>query len=404
VIEPRGENDDARDGVQDDYARVTIAQSFAHAPRLDPSGTSWLPFPFWWMGTFLALLGRSLTVARIASIVLASLAAALPYAALRIASVDRARALGGTAFALVTPWMLWLGGATVPESFTATASASAIIVLAARPSAPFAALLACACLSRYEAWPVAAVAAVALIARDRSRRSLGIAAFCAAAPILWMLWNAHAHGSPVHFFHRVSSFKRAIGAGSTSTSEAVLFYPRLLATTRPEVVVATLAGLYALRDAALRKRWLVPLGAALAQIVFLAAGNARDGAPAHHPERALVGVLVLLALFGVDACASLAPRLRLASLSVAGLLWAFSARAFADAPGRSPSEDRRAQIARGDGLRTQTPEGFTLSPCSYEHFALIAAYGAPERVVTLPPRGVPVDPSCPEIREARGSP
>ena len=51
----------------DDYARVTIAQSFAHAPRLDPSGTSWLPFPFWALGSVMAVFGRSLEVARAAT-------------------------------------------------------------------------------------------------------------------------------------------------------------------------------------------------------------------------------------------------------------------------------------------------------------------------------------------------
>lgn len=342
------------------------------------------------------MLGRSLTAARIASVLLASLGAALPYLALRMVSVDRPRALVATAFALLSPWMLWLGAATVPESFTATATASAIIVLASSPSRSsplFAALLACACLSRYEAWPVAAVASLALVAhaartaraaRDRSRRAIVVAVACAAAPLLWMLWNAYAHGSPVHFFHRVSTFKRAIGAGTTSTFDALVFYPRLLVTTRPEVVAAALAGLYALRDATLRKRWLVPLLAALAQVVFLAAGNARDGAPAHHAERALVGVLVLLALFAVDACASLAPRVRLATLSVTAVLWLFTARAFVDPPGRSPSEDRSAQIARGRDLRARDVASVEVTPCAYEHFAFIAAYGAPERVVVLP--------------------
>lgn len=384
----------------DDFARVTIAETFAHAPRLDPSGTSWLPFPFWWTGAFLSVFGRTLTVARVASVLLASLGACLPYVALRSIAVDRSRALVATAFALLSPWMLWLGGATVPESFTATATASAIVVLAARPSPAFAALLACACLSRYEAWPVAAVAALALVARDRSRRSIAIAAACASAPLLWMIWNAHAHGSPLHFFHRVSNFKRAIGAGSTSTTEALLSYPRLLVTTRPEVVAATLAGLhalFALRDEALRKRWTVPLLAALSQIAFLAIGNARDGAPAHHSERALMSVLVLLSLFAVDACASLAPRLRNAASAVTALLWLFSARAFADPPGRSPSEDRGAQIARGLELRTTRPDGFTVGPCAFEHFALVAAYGAPERVTILPKRDAPVDASCPTV-------
>jgi hypothetical protein len=48
----------------DDYARVAIAQRFAGAARLDPSGTSWLPFPFWVMGTAMKLLDPSLDVAR----------------------------------------------------------------------------------------------------------------------------------------------------------------------------------------------------------------------------------------------------------------------------------------------------------------------------------------------------
>ncbi|HEX3855498.1 MAG TPA: hypothetical protein VHW01_31260, partial [Polyangiaceae bacterium] len=29
----------------DDYARISIAQRFAHTPHIDPSGTSWLPAP-----------------------------------------------------------------------------------------------------------------------------------------------------------------------------------------------------------------------------------------------------------------------------------------------------------------------------------------------------------------------
>jgi len=48
----------------DDFARVTLAQAFAHAPQLDPTGTSWLPFPFWLNGGAMALFGRSLAVAR----------------------------------------------------------------------------------------------------------------------------------------------------------------------------------------------------------------------------------------------------------------------------------------------------------------------------------------------------
>ncbi|MEO8796345.1 MAG: hypothetical protein ABI551_00540, partial [Polyangiaceae bacterium] len=44
----------------DDYARAVISEQFAHAPSLDPSGTSWLPFPFWLTGSVMMVFGRSL--------------------------------------------------------------------------------------------------------------------------------------------------------------------------------------------------------------------------------------------------------------------------------------------------------------------------------------------------------
>ena len=37
-----------------------IAQQFAHAPRVDPSGTSWLPLPFWLSGASMMVLGSGL--------------------------------------------------------------------------------------------------------------------------------------------------------------------------------------------------------------------------------------------------------------------------------------------------------------------------------------------------------
>ncbi|HSO39257.1 MAG TPA: hypothetical protein VLT33_42315, partial [Labilithrix sp.] len=233
----------------DDYARVAIAQAFAHRPRLDPSGTSWLPFPFWALGTAMAVLGRSLAVARVASVALASLAAVLPYLALRSAGSTRPRALVATAFALLSPWSVWLGAATVPESFTASAVAAGAIALgtkglSARARLGFALAVLAACLSRYEAWPVAAVLAIALGLRalaERSRSALVAAGLAALGPLAWMAWNLHAHQDALHFFVRVSRFKRALGEGSTDPVAALLLYPRLLVTTRPDVVLAGFA-------------------------------------------------------------------------------------------------------------------------------------------------------------------
>ena len=48
----------------DDYARISIAQGFAREPHFDPSGTSWLPAPFWAYGAAFRAFGTGLSVAR----------------------------------------------------------------------------------------------------------------------------------------------------------------------------------------------------------------------------------------------------------------------------------------------------------------------------------------------------
>ncbi len=410
----------------DDFARVTIAQAFAHAPRLDPSGTSWLPFPFWILGTVMAILGRSLVVAHAASIVLSAAAATTPYLVLRSTGIPRGRALLAMAFAFATPWCFWLGAAPVPESFTASFTAAGILGLcaarfaeqasagdddelaaagtSARPRIAVLSALAilAACLSRYEAWPVAAVLAVTLAVRGaratREQRPLlvGLAIACTLGPLLWMAWNAHAHDGPLHFFRRVSSFKRAIGDGATDFFGALLMYPGLLLTTRPEIAIPTLFLLpSAIRDPLVRRRWGIPLICVVAQIAFLSYGNARDGAPAHHPERALVGAMVVLALFTADVGLTKLHQLALDGRSLAakagaaffGIAWIISGVRGGDPPGRGGSEDRTEQVARGAKLRADGVKAFAVTPCAFEHFALIAAYGAPENVAIEPRTG-----------------
>jgi hypothetical protein len=405
----------------DDFSRVTIAQRFAHAPRLDPSGTSWLPFPFWLLGGVM-FVDRSLATAHAASIVFASIAATLPYLALRFSAVPRGRALIAVAFALLTPWSVWLGAATVPESFTASFLVAGAVGLAAARSETqrsdvlptsravplFASAVAAACLSRYEAWPVAAVLALALLvegARRRSRSLLIGGVVCAVAPLAWMAWNAYAHDGPLHFFHRVANFKHAYGS-STNTWEALTLYPTLLFTTRPEVAIPALFLLPTLRDPAVRQRWGIPLVCVAAELVFLSYGNARDGAPTHHPERALLATAMLVALFVVDVGTTKLAELtegsrirRMAAATLFAFAWVVSGvRGAAPIPGHGRSEDRSEPIARGLDLRARGVKHIVVTPCAYEHFALVAAFAAPENVA-LEPSSVTPGGSCPSVEE-----
>jgi len=190
---------------------------------------------------------------------------------------------------------------------------------------------------------------------------------------------------------------------------ALLLYPRLLVTTRPDVLLAIAIAIVAIRKflvrAEVRARWRVPLACVGAQIVFLAYGNARDGAPAHHAERALLGATFLLAAFAADVLVEAAPlaRARARALTFGAIVlllgaWTVTtARAFGDVPGRGAADDRRPQVLRGQALRAEGAAGLVVTPCAYEHFALIAAYGAPEHVETRPSASVAVVPTCPAV-------
>lgn len=120
----------------DDYARVVIAQSFAHAPKLDPSGTSWLPFPFWINGAAMMAFGRSLEVARAVAIVLGAATVAAPYLALRAVGVARGAALAAVVVAMTAPWNAWLGAATVPDAPTGALIAAGAIATASARARP----------------------------------------------------------------------------------------------------------------------------------------------------------------------------------------------------------------------------------------------------------------------------
>ncbi len=407
-----------------------IAEQFARAPRLDPSGTSWLPAPFWIAGAALAVLGRSLASARVVACALGAVSVIAPYAAMRAARVPRATAWVATAVAAAIPWNAWLGVSTVPDGWTGALLAAGAIAMGARDDnrshAPRAhawgalALLV-ASLSRYEAWPVCALFAVRTAARalspsrdatpGGSRRTDEIAwtLVAIAGPLAWMAWNAHAHGSPFHFVARVTAFRRAIGAAGVPLSEKLLGYPRALVLETPEVAVLGafgLAGLAASRE--LRARWVWAAAAAAAVLSFLVAGDVGDGAPTHHPARALGSLWWILTGMGADALFAAAATARSkgvraslqAGVPVATLVWcATLSPRWQEAPGQAPSERRDAQIARGLDLRARGVTGADVTPCSFEHFALIAAWAEPERANVAPRTGGEPTSACPRLTE-----
>jgi len=380
----------------DDYARTVIAQTFAHTPKLDPSHTSWLPFPFWLYGGAMMLVGRSLSTARAIAFLLGALAPVLPYAGLRSMQIARIPAAAGAALATLTPWSVWLGLAPVPEGWAGACAAAALFFLAG-DRAMFAAVLALvASLSRYEAWPIAVLVAGVCTwrARRRERASIVAALVAGSGIVAWLVNNAFAHGDSLHFIVRVAAFRRA--SGSTLTiAERVAEYPLALVHDAPEIAafVAIAAGV-ASRDRALRARWALPLAGAACVLAFLVYGDLRDGAPTHHAARALVPIFGVLAGFAADAIVTPSrPRIAV-PIAIATLAFVlFRARAI---PGASPSEQREAQIARGREL-ANTATALDVTPCAYEHFALIAAYGAPEAVSIRPKTGEPVTPECPRV-------
>lgn len=391
----------------DDYARVVIAERWVAAPALDPSGTSWLPLPFHVMGVAMLAFGRSLGVARVASVLFVLGSQVALHLALVQTGLARNARLLGLAAAVLMPWSVFCSAATVPEAPTAGFVAAGLLFAAlpperARRSTRVAAgaLALAATLCRYEAWPVALVVAGALMWHGRAERGaeLGIVALSAglglAGIVAWMTWNRVSHGSATHFLFRVARYKRLLAEGGPEIplSERVLAYPRLLVTHFPEAAAGLVALLVRVPGRLSSSARVATLGLA-AVGVFLVVGNVNDGAPTHHAERAWLGVAtVVVALGAARAAEALVPWRTLAAVAFGlGLLEA--ARFVAVEPPGGGAADRSAAVAHGHALRGSGP--FAVVPCAYEHFALLAAHGRPEEVTVLPaePKGSP----CPRV-------
>ena len=230
----------------DDFARVVLMQGFAHEPALDPTGTSWLPFPFWLNGAAMFVTGTSLTAARALAFVWGLLAALLLYEVGRLLFASPRKALGAAVVGSILPWSARLGVATVPELLTAALTVFAAVTLTRsegrhRLLGAFALLL--ATLSRYEPWFVAALFAALCLwdARRDPLPKIAAALLALVGPVAWIVHNAVAHGDPFHFIARVSAYKNALDGSSAGLLAAIAGYPLSLLREEPELCILAAA-------------------------------------------------------------------------------------------------------------------------------------------------------------------
>ncbi len=370
----------------DDYARISIAQRFAYAPHFDPTGTSWLPAPFWAYGAVFRVFGTGLGVARATAIVAGLCATVLVYVAARLIGVDRFGALLGAALScLIVNYSGLLGIAALPE----VPCAALLLFSAATLSRPELNLrglggtaLIAASLSRYEAWPIAVVFA-AFCGWDALRRTNVAFAVCAAlavtGPVLWLLVGHFEHGSALFFVARVTAYRHAVGGPEASTLKKLFEYPWL--ALRDEFVVWLIWLIFAFT----RPKEAYPghFGrcelALLAMLGFLMLGSVRDGVPTHHAGRVLLPIWFFVCVacghaFGARATSR--ARQVTAAVVVAFLgSTAFSSGFIAqDAEGFA---QRSNELTAGAAARKFTSSALAIDTADYGYFAVQAGFGSP---------------------------
>jgi hypothetical protein len=335
------------------------------------------------------------------------------YLALRVRKVKQPEVLALLPF--LAPWLSLLSVATVPEALTAGLAGAALVGLSSRePLSPrdlgFALAAACAALSRYDAWPIAASCAGLVLVRVRrpgvNALGAGVLLLALLGPVAWMLWNSHAHGDALHFLARVSRFRQSQGQAEGSLFEKALFFPRALVTDAPDLAVfAVISAVACIRSHELRARWGGVLLGSAATLAFLIVGSLKDGAPTHHPARALILLGPPLYAAGLDSALMLTNGLREripATLrrAVPGAIVIVGLALSAVAQRALVSEvlpfARATQLREGERLRAEGASWVVLAPCKdrYDHLAIMAAFGAPERVTLDAPRAVGPEGRC----------
>lgn len=389
----------------DDYARLVIAQRFAESPSLDPSGTSWLPLPFWVYGTAFALFGNGLAVARGVALVLGALSAVAVWWAARLLGAGRAGAIVAGVIAASFPWSAWLGAAPLPEAPAAGLLVVALATLvkdSLRLRAAGAVAVAAACFCRYEAWPVALVVAGFALAdarRTRSRELAGVAAVALAPIALWLAHGVARHDDAFFFVRRVAAYRAALGESEPVVAR-VLGPFRSLFREAPELAVPLILGLFRVGMAPAFRRPLVGAGAL---VLFLMLGELGGGGPTHHAARALLPVWFLAAAMLGEVLERWLGSHKLAIAAVpAAVLTLLAIRG----PKLSDFADRSDALEIGAKARELGAPALLVDTPDFSHLAVTAAYGRPTRCQPFddrdPRRPRPPDPfTSPETLAAR---
>lgn len=411
----------------DDFSRTVIAQRFAQAPALDPSGTSWLPVPFWGVGMLMAVAGPTWQVARVAAVLAGLLASVLTWSAARLLGLSRSSALVGTVLTLGLPYAALLGVAAVPDYPTAALALLTAGCLVPAPDALGAirfrllgaGSLFVATLSRYEVWPVAATFALMMIhegitSRARSaawsssesalQRSssdppraesavywfLGAAGLGVLGPALWLLHGHVRHGEPLFFVKRVAAYEAALGGPVSPWIERALAAPWALVHWHPGLMGGTallLTAALALRIPL--RHWLRPALLSGSIVVFLIAGDLRGAGATHHEERSLLPLWMAACLFCGDVVVRLARRSSPARYWVGAALvtWLLVAWTWLEPPERDwhGYAQRRSELAIGEAARALVRPGerLLIDTPDYGFFAVMAAFGRPSDAAPL---------------------
>lgn len=369
----------------DDYSRVVIAARFAQQPAADPSGTSWLPLPFWLYGLPMTLFGDSLVVARTVAVVLGAASAVLVWGAAKLLGFSERAALWGALGAVLLPYGAWLSAATVPEAPTSALLLFGCVSLV-RPEPKLRAwgglALGAACFCRYEAWAPALLFSVltAADARRTGKGALWLAAGFASAPIaLWLLHGAVRHGDALFFVARVRQYQAALAGPAHGWATALWQTPLAIVRFEPELFAVTAVALglsWRGGDSPFGPSAWRPLAALGALVAFLIAADATGGTATHHPERSLLPVFWFLALLAAGLVTRIADEAeRPWLLPALALPLALGASLLLRPDVRSTFVERREEEQVGGILRSLAADKVALDTEDFGFFALQAALG-----------------------------